>query len=237
MSQEITLQNGELTAVISSQGAWLERLDNNGQPALYPKQILETQNGDKKARGGCHVCLPNFGPNKSGNLPQHGFGREMLWRVGDCTESGVTLHLDHGEDGYESLASTLRYEVLTDGVEMRLLVTNEGDVPLHVAPGFHPYFPCADAEMEIDGEPYLLDELREANFLEHEPKVLQTDAGKYELQAEGLRQWVAWSDGLGAYVCLEPTDDGYAFMRPPTGERLLQPGAEKHWKLIIRKLS
>ena len=71
----ITLHTGTTTATITTDGAYITSLADERGDVFYPLQQLATSDGARKTRGGCHVCLPNFGPGGASGLAQHGFGR------------------------------------------------------------------------------------------------------------------------------------------------------------------
>src|SRR5688572_18264108 len=108
---EIELWNGSAKAIIDPRGAWLTNLSDDHGDVLFPKRRLKAPDGTIKDRGGCHVCLPNFGPGGSSGLPQHGFGREMVWTTSEQFDNSVVFSLSSGRDGYENLSSVLRYRL------------------------------------------------------------------------------------------------------------------------------
>jgi glucose-6-phosphate 1-epimerase len=231
MSQTIELVRGELSATVTTEGAWIETFAQANRPIFFPKQIFMM--GDvPKLRGGCHVCLPNFGPGGDSGQPQHGYGRQVEWEIVTQSDTNVALSLSHGVDGYESLTSELRYELRDNGMNMELVVENTGQTDLPLSPGFHPYFATTDAqEVNINGQDYRLNELAEAQFLEGQNTALHINNSNYELYSSQLPTWAVWSDRLADYVCLEPTAAGNSFQ---TGSAsLIQPGqTQKHSFLV-----
>lgn len=223
----IELWNGSTKALIDPNGAWLTNLSDDRGDILFPKRMLTALDGTKKARGGCHVCLPNFGPGGDSELSQHGFGRTLLWEVVAGNASSVKLSLKGGPARYEGLWSVLAYEVGETSVTMTLELTNEGETPLRVGPAFHPYFALWDDEdqVKVDGRTIELDELEGTLFEEGAAKELASHRRHLKLTSENLSTWALWTDRLAAYVCVEPTLGGYTFLEPnPQEDELLSSG-------------
>ncbi|CAN5146723.1 hypothetical protein BH09PAT3_BH09PAT3_7210 [soil metagenome] len=235
MAENITLSNGALSAVVSLSGGWLERLDSNSKPLLYPKSSLTAADGSTKVRGGSHVCLPNFGPGGESGQNQHGFGREQVWAISDQAVDQATITLSNGPGDYADMSSELSYALRADGIIMRLTTTNNGDRALRVAPGFHPYFdlPTNTENLSVDNQSYAMTDVAEAVFLPTKPHELRIPGRNFAVQADSLPQWVLWSDGLGEYLCLDPTQAGFSFLNEASETELLMPGQTRSWSLQI----
>lgn len=232
---EIELWNGGAKAIIDPRGAWLTNLSDDFGDVLFPKRSLKTADGQAKARGGSHVCLPNFGLGGDSGQPQHGFGRTVDWEVSDKTESSVLLTLREGEGDYAAMSSLLTYQLSEQNLLMTLEVTNNGSENLRVAPAFHPYFAAlGDAEVKISGENYPLDELAETVFISGNAQELQTQNRVVNLASDTLTTWALWTDQLGEYVCVEPTLGGNLFVEPtPQEDEILHPGETKTYAASI----
>jgi galactose mutarotase-like enzyme len=223
---EIELWNGSSKAIIDPRGAWLTNLSDEWGDVLYPKRILTADDGSKKQRGGCHVCLPNFGPGGESSLPQHGFGRVLPWEITDKTESSVLLTLAHGDDAYRNLSALLTYRLEMNAIIMTLELMNDGDEVLRVAPGFHPYFSTLHdkEEVRINGEVRRLDELAEVEFSEGTERSLETSQRSFTIESPQLNIWALWTDNIAPYVCVEPTLGGFTFLKKtPSKDELLSP--------------
>lgn len=231
----VELISGTTRAVVLREGAWLLNLADKHGDILFPKQWVEASGG-KRARGGSHICLPNFGPGGSSGLAQHGFGRTSSWKVTEQGSASATLELIGGNERYASLQSRITYVLKENSLTMILKLTNGGGDPLRVAPGFHPYFVLAlgEEQVKVDGEAYNLSELSGTVFLQGEAKQLTTQLRTILLTADNLTTWALWTDKLGRYVCLEPTFAGNSFTEdsPEEGE-LLRAGLSKSYKLQI----
>lgn len=232
----IELWNGSTKALVDPLGAWLTNLSDDNGDVLFPRRQLQAGDGSKKTRGGCHVCLPNFGPGGESSLPQHGFGRTALWDIVDQSKSTVTVRLVGGATSYEALESVLTYDLGVASIRMTLGLTNTGDMALRIAPAFHPYFVLGNEEgqVQIDEQRHDLDDLAGTLFEGGTEKKIVTQRRTFAVKSTGLSTWALWTDRLGSYVCVEPTFDGNAFVngQPAAGE-LLAPGHEATYSMTI----
>lgn len=220
----VELWNGTTKALIDPQGAWLTNLSDERGDILFPKRQLTALDGSKKTRGGCHVCLPNFGPGGDSGLPQHGFGRLAVWDMVAQAENKVTLRLNGGAKGYEALQSTLTYELADASMKITLELLNNGQGELRVGPAFHPYFALQSDEshVKVDGQRMDLDDLAGTIFEQGETKELSTARRHLRLKSTELPTWAIWTDRLSQYICVEPTLGGYTFLAEETNSELLQ---------------
>lgn len=118
------------TITVEPDGALLTSYTRAGQDVLMPRQQL-----DGSWRGGCHVCMPNFGPGGESGLAQHGFGRTSTWQVSQQTDSMVALTLQVDEASYRGLTFTITYQLAPTGLAMVLTATNGAHAPVRLAPG------------------------------------------------------------------------------------------------------
>ena len=219
----ITLHTCTTTATITTSGAYITSLADEHGDVFYPLQQLTTSDGERKTRGGCHVCLPNFGPGGASGLAQHGFGRTSQWQVVEHTSDRVELMLQ-GSDAYAGLESRLVYTVAEHQLAMQLRLVNIGEDELLVAPAFHPYFVYDDVPV-LDSQPLAdLAPLADTIFVDGPTHQLATGRRTITLQSEGLPRWAVWTDGLGPYLCVEPTHSGNSFADSPSRATVLVPG-------------
>lgn len=234
---EIELFDGRVKAIIDPEGAWLTNLSDEYGDVLFPKRTLRSTDGNAKVRGGCHVCLPNFGPGGDSTLVQHGFGRTMTWQIAESTSTSVTMVLAGGEGAYKALESRLDYAIDGNKVSMTLTVTNTGSDPLRIAPGFHPYFMAGRGESSavITTEAVDFKELHDARFVaSDQEQMLTVKNTDYVLTADNLPVWAQWTDELGSYVCVEPTVGGFTFLNTePSDNELLGAGETRRFALQI----
>lgn len=232
---EVELVHDTTKAIIDPQGAYLTNLSDDNGDLFYPKRNLRTEMGGTKLRGGCHICLPNFGPGGNSSQPQHGFGRTSLWEVTDKTESGIILTLAEGEGEYKDMTTVLTYQLADTMIMMTCEVTNNGTEPLRVAPAFHPYFSLTgEDEVEIDGQKEPLDGLAEAQFMNGDNHKLTTASRTFAMTSTNLPVWAKWTDQLGKYVCVEPSQGGFTFLEDtPKPDELLAAGESKTYTVSI----
>ena len=210
----ITLHTGTTTATITTSGAYITSLADEHGDVFYPLQQLTTSDGERKTRGGCHVCLPNFGPGGASGLAQHGFGRTSQWQVMEQASNRVELMLQGG-DAYAGLESRLVYTVAEHHLAMQLTLANVGKEELLVAPAFHPYF-AYDSALVLDGQSLTdLAPLADTIFVDGPTHQLATGRRTITLQSEELPRWAIWTDELGPYLCIEPTHSGNSFADNP----------------------
>jgi galactose mutarotase-like enzyme len=235
MMDIIELYSGATRAIIDPLGAWLTNLSDDNGDILFPRRQLTAADGSAKTRGGCHICLPNFGPGGKSGLPQHGFGRVLPWRVIDHSDASATLLLQGGAPGYEGLQTTIQFVIKDSSLSMMLSVENNGSEPLRVAPAFHPYFSLTkgEGEVKVDERTHVLAELAGTEFEDGDGKTLVTPGRHIHVTSRQLPTWAIWTDMLGDYVCVEPTYGGYSFLNAPAPGELLQPGASATYECTI----
>lgn len=231
---DIEIFSGSTKAIISTSGGYVTNLADERGDILFPKRTLTAPEGSEKTRGGCHVCSPNFGPGGESGLAQHGYGRTSEWKVVEQSETQVTLLL-MGEKQYETLESHLVYQIADMSFEMSLQLKNTGDAPLAVAPGFHPYFSYRGALPIVNNAPTTdLSHFLDTVFIDGNEQSLTVAGRNLTLRSDQLTKWAVWTDQLGGYLCVEPTQLGNAFVYD-TSPPLLEPGQEKtytftmHW--------
>ncbi len=232
----IELWSGSTKALVSIDGGWLTNLSDDYGDILFPKRKLEAADGNKKQRGGSHVCLPNFGPGGLSDQPQHGFGRAMVWQVQQQTQSAVALELPQGDEEYQALSSILTYALDGASLTMTLKVTNNGNESLRLAPGFHPYFSLKEGEgqVHVNDQTYDVQDLADTEFFTSDSATLRLDRRTITIRSADLTTWALWSDQLGNYVCCEPTLGGYLFENDePQASELLAPGESRTYQASI----
>lgn len=229
----ITLTHGSYLATVDPQGAWVTSYSSTDNAILYPKTDIITSNGDLKTRGGCHVCLPNFGPGGNSAQPQHGYGRLLTWDVVSYDQAEAVLHLaPSAETDYCDVS--LRYSLGDDGLIMELTVLNSGSESIRLAPGFHPYL-AIDSQQAVYLNQQHIDPsvYSDASFVRAHDMELENGDIRLRLRATGMTLWALWTDQLAEYFCIEPTVAGFAFESDPNPEQLLEPNATRQYQLTI----
>jgi len=93
-----TLTSGRTKAVLSTNGGCVQRFLVNDLDILYPETLLEI-NGQTKKRGGVPILFPWAGALE--NYPQHGFARDMEWKVIDQESNEILLGLKDNEQTFK----------------------------------------------------------------------------------------------------------------------------------------
>lgn len=212
-------------------GGYIEQYRVDGRDILFYAMI------DGKKRG-THVCVPNFGPDASGRLAQHGFGRSVMWQVEQSDDASVVLRYHHKEDdAWQGLTTTLSYQLFEAGLRMTLQCYNESQTPLRVAPGFHPYFMCheTDTPVSVAGEVYTAAELHATQyraFGEH-PVAVGVDDQVLTLRSQGLPMYAIWSAQTNRYICVEPTAGGNRFLTDAGDGEWVAPGERRLYQCEV----
>lgn len=217
---------------IDPQGAYVTRLvDQESTPILFER----TEINDKR-RGGSHVCLPNFGPDASGVLAQHGFGRTSEWQLTRDDDDVKELTMTPVEGEYANLQATLRYVYDNDNSQftMTLVVANTGESPFRVAPGFHPYFAVGDEPVQLDGAQIDLTRYAGTEYATGPTRELRIGNRAIRLHSEQLTTWALWTDLAGEYFCVEPTLCGPSFSSSDTTpDEQLGAGEQRSYEFTI----
>lgn len=230
---DIELFFADTKAIITTEGAYVTNLSDLHGDVLFPKRTLLTSDGLEKIRGGSHVCLPNFGPGGDSGQEQHGYARTSNWELTTSSQAAATLRLV-GEGKYEGLVANLEYTVGDSSFDSRLSLENTSKSDIVVAPAFHPYF-SHKGSVTINGDKEAnLNDFSEAVFLTGSKQVLRTDTRLITLESEHLPTWAQWTDQLGSYICIEPTQSGFSFSEDITRAETLEPGARQSYTLRIQ---
>ena len=124
-----------------------------------PDALWESAEDDQDGaviRGGIPVCFPWFG---TGGVPQHGIARRQNWERTDedWSNDGRTLTVTHWLLN-ASLEATQTTTFGPDQLELRLVMTNNGQTPRRVEAAHHTYYAVGDADQVrvqgLAGAPY-----------------------------------------------------------------------------------
>lgn len=229
----IELRSGDKKAIVDTKGGYLTNYADEQGDIIYPKRIITTEAGEQKTRGGCHVCMPNFGPGGTSGMDQHGYGRSADWNIGDSGDTHVTFTLP-GQGAYADLMAELTYRLSETSLTMELQLHNTGSAVLEVGPAFHPYFATGD-HLVVDGEAFDMDAYNDMVLSSDTPdKIINTNLRTIMLHSPDMPYWAQWSDRLAGYFCIEPSYGGFTFVEQ-NHRRLdmLQPGEQKTYTFTI----
>ena len=118
-------------------------------------------------RWGLPLMIPNFSRLKDGifkekgtTLPIHGFGRSMLWTVIEEDSRRLSMQLTSNSATRRNYPYDFTFTATIVAGEKALtyslLMENQSDEVMPIAPGFHPYFAVAQrdkAKLVVDGPP------------------------------------------------------------------------------------
>jgi galactose mutarotase-like enzyme len=225
--QALSLAHGGVSAeVVPERGALVTALKVGGTDVLsLDRSTLEDPT--KNVRGGIPILFPYAGKlvdetfvPAGTRMKQHGFGRNKAWRVREKRADALRLGLV--QDGDTRAQYPFAYDVeygvalLPRGLQVELIVHNQGEMPLPVSPGWHPYFRCPAADKarvtgDVTGlDPTLLTDDREFDFGLAAPA-----SGRARFEVPGLgplrisfspamRHLQFWSQPGKDFICLEP---------------------------------
>jgi len=145
---ELQLPCGD-RVVVAQHGAHVLSWVANGRERLYlsPNSVMD---GRAAIRGGIPVCFPQF--NQRGDLPKHGFARNLSWTVKPPRLEGDKAHLvlalsdsavsrQWWDQSFEAL---LLIELMPGALQVDLAVRNTDTKPLSFTGALHTYFAVSD---------------------------------------------------------------------------------------------
>jgi len=250
----ISLSDGDAVVEIEPErGGLVTRFDVGARRVLFMDEAT-LRDPTKNVRGGVPVLFPTPGKlagdawsyaGHSGSLKQHGFARNLSWRVVDAGRTTATIMLDANDATRAAFPWDFSVEMtfLLNGRSLRLdhRVSNTGATAMPFGFGFHPYFFVADADkprvriataatrafdnvtkQTVAAKIDLTRDEVDLHLLDHgaTESTLATPAGDVRLRGSAeYTHWVVWTLGGKDFVCLEPwTCPGNALN---TGERLI----------------
>ena len=208
---KLTLENSISYVEINSNGAYIDTFEVNGKSIFFPKLMVKIKD-QLKVRGGMHVCAPNFGEdNIFHNLGNHGFARDLIWEIVDYGNDFAKLSLD-GIDIYEDVKFIIYYKLNKTDLFAKLLIENNSNKQVLIAPGFHTYFYADHRDIVINDRKIDKGQLPESIIYESFNENFITDDNKIFIEGlENINEFVFWSDFKGDYICVGPTYKAMAF--------------------------
>lgn len=247
--ESCTIQAADVAAtVIPTRGALVSRLTIRDVSLLYLDEST-IDDCSKSVRGGIPVLFPFAGSlrddllvESNTTVSRHGFARNMPWVVSETGNDTICMQFastptTRVEFPFDFCA---RQSVVVDpnGMRIELDIANNGDTPMPVSPGWHPYFRCpASAKNRLRSDldalrPSMLGNEREFDFglpfpCAGEAAFRIPDLGEVVLSVSPeIRHLQFWSQPGKNFICIEP------FLGPNdtinTERRLtLPPGARR----------
>ena len=146
-----SLPNGD-SVFVAQQGAHVLSWHAQGKERLFlsPQSVCD---GVTAIRGGIPVCFPQF--NQRGNLPKHGFARNMAWSLAGSEAHDTQGHIDLvlKADGHtqaiwpQQFVSQLRVQLQPGQLMMSLSVHNTDTQPLLFTGALHTYLAVDDIDV------------------------------------------------------------------------------------------
>ncbi len=99
--QRLTLPSGD-SVLVALQGAHVLSWVAQGRERLFLSE-RNVWDGQAAIRGGVPVCFPQF--NQRGDLPKHGFARNVAWQFVTAQEGGNFVDAAHGHAKHELVAT------------------------------------------------------------------------------------------------------------------------------------
>ena len=236
--QEITLRRDHTAVTIAPErGAIVTSFRVQERELLYLDQAT-VNDRSKNVRGGVPILFPSPGKlqddrfsraNKQGELKQHGFARNLAWRVDEANEARARLTLDSNDatlrDYPWRFVITLELEVMARAFAMRFAITNRDETAMPFALGLHPYFVVNDkarasvpteATQAFDNVAKRVVPFRAFDFtqgevdmhlMDHHSSRATLELGDHTITIEAspeFARWVIWSVPGKEFICLEP---------------------------------
>jgi galactose mutarotase-like enzyme len=253
---ELEVESGRVSACVApGRGALVTALGVAGREVLFMDRST-LADPSKSVRGGIPLLFPFAGRLDDDRLvhagtamKQHGFARNKPWAVARRDAGMLTLALEDDAQTREAYPHRFRLEqtlaLLPRGLQLELRIENRGEAPMPVAPGWHPYFPCASADKPrvrprgVDG----LDPARFTPDSEFDFGVAAPASGRASFDIPGLgRLELGWSPemrflqcwGLPGrdFICLEPFLGPNNAINTPQRLDVAPGGAKTLWMMI-----
>lgn len=153
---QLSLPQGD-SALVSLQGAQVLSWVSAGRERLYLSP-LSRWDGQSAIRGGVPVCFPQF--NRRGQLPKHGFARNLPWvpQTPDCSLTGIrqSLVLASSETTRQwwphTFEAMVTVSLLAGVLQVQLDVRNMGVASLAFTGALHTYLAVSDiAQVQLQG--------------------------------------------------------------------------------------
>jgi glucose-6-phosphate 1-epimerase len=152
----ITLPCGD-SVLVALHGAHVLSWTSNGTERLYLSPCAH-MDGRSAIRGGVPICFPQF--NQRGNLPRHGFARNMAWTAepatftGDAAQLQLTLRANDATRAIwpQEFVATLTLDLQPGSLQITLSVQNTDAKPVTFSGALHTYLAVDDiAHTQLTG--------------------------------------------------------------------------------------
>lgn len=211
MSNKIS--SDSLKCIIEVNGGVVSELKYKDQDILFPYRKYLV--GDVyKNRGGIPFLFPNAGKSvldesKGFDLSQHGFARDMEWKILAENSSELVLGLSDNEETLKvypfQFELMMIIEVKDNAFYQTITVNNNSGNDMPVALGFHPYF-----YVPIEEKPafeFKIEDFESTEYIENQRETEFTLKGIAKIKmetSENLKTLAIWSEPNRPHICLEP---------------------------------
>jgi glucose-6-phosphate 1-epimerase len=150
-----SLPNGD-SVFVAQQGAHVLSWQAQGKERLFlsPQSVCD---GTTAIRGGIPVCFPQF--NQRGNLPKHGFARNMPWRLVPERSQGASKIFELSANEHTltlwpfQFKAFLTVNLSPNSLQISLSVENQGPQSLSFTGALHTYFAVDHiAQVSLQGQ-------------------------------------------------------------------------------------
>ena len=150
-----SLPNGD-SVFVAQQGAHVLSWQAQGKERLFlsPQSVCD---GTTAIRGGIPVCFPQF--NQRGNLPKHGFARNMPWRLVPERSQGTSKIFELSANEHTlalwpfQFKAFLTVNLAPNSLQISLSVENQGPQSLSFTGALHTYFAVDHiAQVSLQGQ-------------------------------------------------------------------------------------
>ncbi|HEY2058923.1 aldose 1-epimerase family protein [Amycolatopsis sp. NBC_01480] len=247
--EQFEITRGNARAVVTEIGAGLRVFEVGGVP-----YVEEFEADEESPKGLGQVLLPWPNRTKGGlwefeGEPQqleiteeargnaiHGLTRHLEWELVEHAESSITLAVDvEVQPGWPvPLRATITYELAPRELTITHEIRNEGEQPIGVGLGTHPYFRIGDAPTDeltltlpaARVRPYLADE--QMPYAEEQ----DVEGTEYDFRGGRLLKGVDLDTAFGG---LTPAEDGTHHFELSHGEQrlLVWTGPDFHWAQVF----
>ena len=224
--------SGDQLRIVPDRGGLITGWRCSGEEQIYldEQRFLDRS---LSVRGGIPVLFPICGSLPSGSLPlpQHGFARDLPWRLSVLSDGrGVSLELEDNAETRRlfpySFGLTMEARLAACALEITVIVENRSRSTMPFSFGLHPYFQVSGLEgLRLEGLPERsldqvtmteVDSDQQADLMAEGIDLLCRPAGpvrlvdgpghrSVELQTSApLDLVVIWTDPPRPMLCLEP---------------------------------
>ena len=164
--------------------------------------------GSKPISGGLSHCWPQFGP---GAIQQHGFARNVDWKVESMTDTSVELSLEPSEYTKEmwdkEFACKFTVTLEADQLATKMQVDNKGEEAFDFQAALHSYFTVSSLDnLEITGsfagKEFLNKMVGDEGEMQTEDRDVITISEEYDRVYQGVNDPVLNDKGTGKSLAI-----------------------------------